>query len=116
MPLLVCPKCRKPFSGATALGGGWLGASKVIGCPRCRTFFKRLPYLDILCVLFGLVNVPFTGPLMIYQGLLQDSNAKLLNGVLAIVIGCYLILGNRYLFRKNVRGGDAVYIPPWERT
>ena len=116
MALMVCPKCRKPFGGTTALGGGWTGTSKVVGCPRCRTFFKHAPYFDMLCVLFGLVNLLIAGPLMVYQGALLDSNSKLLNGVLALVIGPTLIVINRYLFSRNVRGQDPVYTPPWERN
>jgi hypothetical protein len=115
MPLMVCPKCRKPFAGSAALGGGWIGMHKVVGCPRCHTFFARLPYMDLLLVIFGLVNVLLAGPLMLYQGVLQDSNGKLWNGLLAVGIGSFLVLSNRYLVRKNVRKDEPIYVPPWER-
>jgi len=116
MPVLTCPKCRKRFTGSSSLGGGWHGARKVLGCPQCRTFFVRTPYLDVLGVMLGLANLLFAAPYLLYQSLVLGSNTRLLNGVLALVIGLWLVLGNRYLFKKNVRGNNPLYSPPWERA
>jgi hypothetical protein len=115
MPLLICPKCRKRFGSRKALGGGWRGTRKVLGCPSCRTFFVRLPYLDGLGLALGLANVLFAAPYLLYPALALGDTAKLLNGLLALTIGAWLVLGNRYLFRKNVRGREPIYSPPWER-
>lgn len=117
MAVLICPKCRKRSAGGKTLGGGWQGMGKVVGCPACGTFFVHMPYMELLGLILGLVNLLFAAPYMLYQVLVLDlgGNMRLLNGVLALVIGLWLVLGSRYLFKKNVRGEAPVYTPPWER-
>jgi hypothetical protein len=118
MAVLICPKCRKRSAGSKTLGGGWQGTSKVVGCPECRTFFRHSPYMEVLGIILGLVDLVFVAPYVLYQALVVDlgSNARLWNGLFALAIGAWLVLGNRYLFKKNVRGEAPIYTPPWERA
>jgi hypothetical protein len=71
--------------------------------------------MEVLGVILGLANLLFAAPYIFYQSLAQGSNGRLLNGMLALVIGVWLVSGSRYLFKKNIRGNAAIYTPPWER-
>jgi hypothetical protein len=108
MNLCICPKCKETFMGSRALSGGWLGLWKVFGCPKCRTFFTKAP-LELIGIALALPNLLFSGPYLFAHGIQQGEIGRTLTGIVIIFLGWMLLMGNKHIFKKSVRGQEPIH-------